>query len=818
MTFRIRILITALCICHQLALPRLVTSQLPRLAVPPQIEEVTIKAEQQEKVGDVYHLRGNVEVEFRSFVIRADQVTYNSDTGEVSAEGHFVFDGGLHDEHIEATHGTYNVQTDSGTFYDVAGSTGARVRGANVLLTSSNPFTFAGEVVEKTGPDHFVVHHGYVTSCQVSDRKWTFNSERVVVEVGQDAKLYHSNFRFFRVPLIYFPYARLPVEKIGRQSGFLIPVLGQSSRKGTIIGESVYWAINRSMDATIGAEYFSHRGWAQHGEFRVRPSETSYLNVHYFGVLDRGFGSAQATPGTPAGCVSISASGSCNQGGEEANISGEARLAHDIRAVADLNYLSSFVFRLAFAESFTQAVNSEVKSVAFASKIYNGFFFNGMASRYQNYQSTNPGDLITIIHAPSVDLGSVEHRLGPTPLEWSYDFSAQGVSRREPDFVTDNLVGRVDVHPRIAAPLHWQGWDFRPELGLHDTYYTQDRIPGAGIGTPGTGTVNRRALETSFEIRPPSLSRIYQRKLRNYSIKHIIEPRVVYRYVTGVDNFANIIRFDAQDIVSNTNELEYGVINRIYVKGGKDKNCEVPMLPPSEGPQRPSLPTTSAEQQIRAAGQTTCQVASAREIITWEIKQKYFFDPNFGNALVTGQRNVFTTTAEYAGIAFLTDPRNFTPIVSRLRIKTTPKTDVQWELDYDTKKGRINASTAILSYRVGDFYVAGSHSYFLTPGEVAVSTPAPAPTDFNQFRWLVGYGNPNKRGLNAAVNLGFDVNTNFLQYSAVQTSYNWDCCGLNFEYRRLALGQVRNENQYLFALTLTNIGTFGTLRRQQRLF
>ena len=56
------------------------------------------------------------------------------------------------------------------------------------------------------------------------------------------------------------------------------------------MGDSYYWAINRMMDATLGAEYFSLRGWSQRGEFRARPTETSYVDFNYFGVIDRGIG------------------------------------------------------------------------------------------------------------------------------------------------------------------------------------------------------------------------------------------------------------------------------------------------------------------------------------------------------------------------------------------------------------------------------------------------------------------------------------------------------------------------------------------------
>ena len=59
---------------------------------------------------------------------------------------------------------------------------------------------------------------------------------------------------------------------------------------------------------------------------------------------------------------------------------------------------------------------------------------------------------------------------------------------------------------------------------------------------------------------------------------------------------------------------------------------------------------------------------------------------------------------------------------------------------------------------------------------------------------------------------GYDLVQDALQYGGIQTSYNWDCCGLAVEYRRLALGSVRNENQYSFNFTLAGVGAAGNLK------
>ena len=71
----------------------------------------------------VYKLRGNAEVHYRTYVLRADELTYNSDTGEATATGHFTIDGGPNDDHIKASHGTYNVTAETGRFYDVTATT-----------------------------------------------------------------------------------------------------------------------------------------------------------------------------------------------------------------------------------------------------------------------------------------------------------------------------------------------------------------------------------------------------------------------------------------------------------------------------------------------------------------------------------------------------------------------------------------------------------------------------------------------------------------------------------------------------------------------
>jgi len=807
MISRTRFLITATFVCHLLLAPELVTSQLRSADSQNSIEissslsdpstsrreGATILAINQEKDGPIYKLRGQVEVRYGTYTLRADEMTYNDDTGEAEGEGHLLLEGGPNDEHIESSHGSYNVRSDRGKFYDVVGTIGVKFIGGKTVLTSASPFAFTGKMVEKTGPDHFIVNDGSVTTCELPKPKWKFESHKVIVDVGGNAQVYRSSFRIRGVPVFYFPWAEFPTERVARKSGFLIPSFGRSSTNGTLIGDSYYWAINRSMDTTLGAEYYSQRGWAQRGNFRARPSDTSYVALNYFGVIDRK-----------------------HQGGQEVVLNGEGRFLTNFRAVSNIDYLSSFVFRLAFSETFTQAVNSEVKSQAFLSNNTNGFSYNALVQRYQNFESTTAGDVVTILHAPSAEVSSVDRKLLNTPFYWSLDVAADGLSRSEPGFRTADLVGRLDINPSIAMPLSWHGWAMRPELSLRNTVYSQQLGQGGTVGTALSDVINRKALAGSVDLRPPSLSRIFEKEAWGRKWKHVIEPHATYRYVTGVNNFANILRFDSRDILSNTNEVEYGIIQRLYAKRTSDEpeNCGATGM----SSLRIGAPADQLQpwERMYKPEKTNCHGPQAREIVTWEIAQKYFLDPDFGGAVVDGRRNVLSTTADFSGIAFLTEPRHLSPLISRVRAQTSTQTDAEWDLDYDFKEHRVNASTALFNYHFGDYTIGGGDAYVKAlPGITNTTTPQ---QDFNQFRVLLGYGHPNKRGFSGATAFGFDANLDFLQYATVQTSYNWDCCGISLEYRRFALGAVRNENQFRFSFTLANIGAFGNIRKQEQLY
>jgi len=767
-------------------------------------DEVLIRADEQEKSQDIYKVRGNVEIRFRNNILHCDQATYDSTTGQITATGHVVYDGGAHNEHLVGTHATYDVSRDTGTFYDVTGSTGIKVKNQVMFLTSSTPFFFTGKVVDKLGPDLYRVHHGILTSCQLPKPKWEFHPATAVVEVGGDAKMYHSTMRIKGFPVFYFPYVQHPADNLGRKSGFLIPVFGTSNSRGNIIGDSFYWAINRNSDAEIGGYYYSSRGPAQIGNYR-NIGWHYQIHAEYYGVIDE-----QGNPTTGQ-----------RQGGEEIKVNGSADLPYGFRGVMSVDYLSSYLFRLAFGLSFSEAINSEVRSVGFVAKSWSGTFFGLMASRYQNYQSTVQGDVIDIAHLPSLQMANVETPIFNSKFMYTYNLAGEGVSRHEPGFQTQNVVGRLDAGTNISLPTFLRGWTFRPEAGVRETFYTERLLPTNSntgiIGVAVAQALNRNVALASMEMRPPSIARIFDRKLFGYVLKHVVEPYAIYRYENGISNFSNIIRFDERDILADSSAVEYGVVNRLYAKKSKSSG-ECFLHPKYLSPDTP--PAVATKQLARDPSLCDDTNGAAKEIVTWTIAQKYFFTPTFGGALVPNQRNVFDSSVDFSGIAFLTQPRNASPIISRLLFRNG-STDFQWDIDYDPVFHQVNASAIFLGQKLPHkWQVLGGPIYMHVPGEVIPATinQVLAPDITNQFRVEFIYGSLGGRGLSSAESMMYDVKNGYLQGATVQTAYNWDCCGVTFEYSRWALGPVRNENAYRFAFSLTNVGTFGNLKRLQRIY
>ena len=214
---------------------------------------------------------------------------------------------------------------------------------------------------------------------------------------------------------------------------------------------------------------------------------------------------------------------------------------------------------------------------------------------------------------------------------------------------------------------------------------------------------------------------------------------------TSTSSFASTL-----DLLANTSDLLLSLTNRIYAKRG------------------------DAEQ----------------EVVSWEIMQKRYFDPTFGGALISGQEKRVRQHGRYRGLCVSGGAAS--GLARDLSLTDQPVRPLRraWEADYDPRYHGIVNSTFSLD--------DPSKNYFASIGNNSAHTDPLLIPAANQYRYRLGFGDPNHRGWNAGLDGVYDYRAAEILYSKIQATYNTDCCGFSVQYYRFKFG-VRDHSQWRVA-------------------
>jgi LPS-assembly protein len=315
-----------------------VAAQKPASPKTGGVAEITASGPQR-RDGEMYIADKDVSIVYQGMHLQADHVEDNDNTKEAVARVHVIYD--YENQHLEGDEAHYNVGTGKGVFLNVRGRIHVDRRANPLVLVSQNPLYFEAKEVDRISEDRYVIHHGWFTICDPRSPTWQFYAPEAKVTLEKSVALVNANFRLYRVPLLWTPFATAPAGTHLRQSGFMLPILGNSNSKGFTFGAAFYWAPTSWLDMTSGFEYFGKRGPGERGEFRARPFENTSIDYSVRAVQDRGI-----VVGTPTGAQLQ------KQGGYEQQLEVQSLWKDDWRFVTDFNQLSSPVFLMAFAGTY----------------------------------------------------------------------------------------------------------------------------------------------------------------------------------------------------------------------------------------------------------------------------------------------------------------------------------------------------------------------------------------------------------------------------------------------------------------------------------
>jgi LPS-assembly protein len=156
---------------------------------------------------------------------------------------------------------------------------------------------------------------------------------------------------------------------------------------------------------------------------------------------------------------------------------------------------------------------------------------------------------------------------------------------------------------------------------------------------------------------------------------------------------------------------------------------------------------------------------------------------------------------------FIDGQRRYSPITNLVRISPEPRWGVEWRADYDPLKKRITNSGVSVDGRYGSVWGSLSH-------QVIRSNPLLSPNT-NQLIGSIALGRDSRPGFNLASRINYDYRTQVINEVLSQLSYNTNCCGFSIQYGRIGL---QGNNILRYAFTVANIGSFGNIRRQDRMY
>ncbi|HXU45891.1 MAG TPA: LPS assembly protein LptD [Thermoanaerobaculia bacterium] len=474
-------------------------------------------------------LAGEVRLRYQDLDLQADTAEVDLKTKQVIAFGHVVLD-----------QGSRRLAGDSLKF-DLGAKTGTM---AHASASVSPDYYFTGDEIAKVGPDLYTVKQGVFTSCTQKVPDWSFRLSQGTVEVDGYAHVRNASMRAKRLPIFYTPYLVWPV-KSERTSGLLIPNIGYSQNRGSLLGLAYFQTLGRSFDTTFHVDPYSKGFLGLGDELRYRPSE---------GTIGNAIGYAIRDPDERKWRWKL-------EWNHEMNA-----LPFGLRAVVRYQDFSDFNFFRDFERDFDRSSFRFQDSRAFVTGNWGASSLNVLLNDRKTFVDFN--NFVTQRKLPEIDYQLRSTRLGKLPLYLQIESSADYLDLDRPQS-TSGRYGRADLFPQLTLPIHAFPWlSFSVTGGERLTWYgdTVSTDPTKMQAFTGESEL-RRLPSASALLVGPSFSRIWNAQIGSFTkFKHLIEPRFTYTYFGAFDDTAKIPLFDEIDNSFSQNVGRAALINRLLGK------------------------------------------------------------------------------------------------------------------------------------------------------------------------------------------------------------------------------------------------------------
>jgi LPS-assembly protein len=556
---RVNLILALLCAGCWLCSARAGLAQLGRPSAESGPIDVTADKLSAEDGGVKIEASGNVEIKRDLTTIHADEVRVNRATQDIEAKGRISVDDP-----------EWKIRSADSIQFNLGKETG-NIQNGNIFIEQGH-VSIMGRRFEKFTGQVYRVDDGFFTTCLCESGRspWRFSADQMDLSADGLGIIRNGYFYILDVPVFYLPYGFFPL-KTERQTGFLFPKFGSSTKEGYRFQQPFFWAISKSTDATLAFDIETRARVGAIGELRTifnRDSDfqfrSSYFNETFRNqadesIIDRTIAD-QRIPQDRWSVVST-----------HRHLTTNNWLTYsDVAAFRDDLFVRELVDRFDLAGGKEQDIRrsrfGESRFGAF--RAWNDAFLRGEWRFYQDFIQPDP---TTLQRTPQLTFWG-RRFLSGFPLE--FNWRAEGINylRRQGG---DGL--RLDLRPELALPLRFNQYMFGGlSLAPRETIYHLYSPLEASDRNLSRETVEIRGnIGTSF-------SRVFSWNVLGLSaFKHVVEPEVSYLFVPGVDQ-NKIPIMDQVDRIRRRNVLTFAVANRFwgkpvrtFVTGADDKDTEL---------------------------------------------------------------------------------------------------------------------------------------------------------------------------------------------------------------------------------------------------
>src|SRR5438094_1786591 len=463
--------------------------------------EVSIVADRFEQIGadNLLVATGNVEVTRGTGRLLADRVEINRATGDAVANGRAIFYDG--DDRLTGERIEYNIKTGTGVVYQGE-------------LHAAPYYRLTGERLERLGESVYRVRQGVFTTCEDEPPTWSFHLSEGTADLEDFVYGWNVSLWAKSVPIIpYFPFFAAAIRR-ERQSGFLPPQLGTSTKKGFFAEIPFFWAISDSQDATVTLAAYERRGFGGAAEYRYIISKDQKGKLDGFFVDEvfkngdlRGFGSVK----------------------HDWQIAPGLSLRGDLNAVSDDRVLRDY------ESALQQRSAQRAESNLFLTKTWTNWSFVSRVYGYRDLTTPRPVELQRV---PELTLSGVRQELPGLPgFLVQTDTSLVNFLR-----YAGAEGARFVLHPVVSRPIPLAGYaTVTPFVGGRVTAYSttvtdvHTSVAGGPVIEDTNGQPRVRELFEYGSDAESRASRVYE--LGGWGgldrVLHSIEPRAHYIRIVG---------------------------------------------------------------------------------------------------------------------------------------------------------------------------------------------------------------------------------------------------------------------------------------------